>query len=402
MAVIYIRFAAILGLMLTINIVTACSSTPDDGRLDALKTLGDLQFTVSDRLEAIWAQRMVEALETPMSDSVSPPATECDRVAADPRDPGRVAPGVRTRHLDGRLAVRACGRALDSHPNEPRFKYQLARAFEQTGQSTRGLSLLQEAARDGYRMAQEALGEIYLTRGQRLSLNLDPAIRWLERAAAAGAPVAQYQLGRLLFAGTGVERDVERARDLFADSARIGYPRAQRTVAGLNMTGGDGIKQNVQLGFNWFKKAAEGGDPSAQYFLSKFYKAGIGTRTDDDEALRWLRRAATAGHPAAQALLGAEHLGFGDLDKDDGRAYFWLSLANRAGVLEVTDLVSYAADQLDAATLRRIDRASSRWQPYDPVPELLEVAQPIPDDRPKPDDGTSVPAEPDQTEPQAE
>jgi len=393
-----IRFTAILGLMATINIVTACSSVPDDKRLDALKTLGDLQFTVSDRLEGIWAQRMVEALETPIAGSADPPATECDRVAADPRDPGRVVPGIRTRDLDGRLAVRACGRALDSHPTEPRFKYQLARAFEQSGQSTRGLSLLQEAARDGYRMAQEALGEIYLTRGQRLSLNLDPAIRWLERAASAGAPVAQYQLGRLLFAGSGIERDVERARALFADSARAGYPRAQRTVAGLNMTGGEGIKQNVQLGFNWFSKAAEGGDPSAQYFLSKFYKAGIGTRTDDDEAMRWLRRSATAGHPAAQALLGAEYLGFGDLEQDDGRAYFWLSLANRAGVLEVTDLVSYAADQIDAATLRRIDRASSRWQPYDPVPELLEVGQPIPDDRPKPDDGATATPEPDPSE----
>lgn len=381
------RIAAV-ALMAVALVAVACSSMPDDDRLEALKTLGSLTVTVSDRLEAIWAQRIAETIRTPQQGTPVPPVHQCDIAAADPRDPQRVVAGLHSRDIDARLAVRACGRALDRHPAASRFKYQMARAFELAGNRSRGLQLLQEAAREGYRIAQEALGEIYLTRGQRLNLDIAPAIRWLEKAAVAGAPVAQYQLGRLLFTGNGIARDPKRGRDLIAEAAFAGYPRAQRTVGGLNMAGGDGIKQNPRKGFVWFRRAAEGGDPSAQFFVSKFYKAGVGTQRNDEEALRWLKTAAGTGHPAAQALLGAELLGFGALlEADMPRAYFWMLLANREGVLEVTPLVSYAADQLDAATLRHIDREVGRWQPYDAVPDLSPGDDPVlPDDRPTPED----------------
>ena len=61
-------------------------------------------------------------------------ATECDRVAAHPDDPLRVARGVETREMDLPAAIAACRRDLAQDPNNPRLSYQLARAMTYAGQ----------------------------------------------------------------------------------------------------------------------------------------------------------------------------------------------------------------------------------------------------------------------------
>jgi uncharacterized protein len=54
-----------------------------------------------------------------------------------------------------------------------------------------------------------------------------------------------------------------------------------------------------------WRKAAEGGDGSAQYNLGFFHLWGMGLPKDPFEAVNWLRKAAEQGHALAQTTQAA-------------------------------------------------------------------------------------------------
>ncbi|MDH5478723.1 MAG: sel1 repeat family protein, partial [Nitrospinota bacterium] len=53
----------------------------------------------------------------------------------------------------------------------------------------------------------------------------------------------------------------------------------------------------------WFRKAAEQGDPEAQESLGLLYAEGSGVKKDLAEAEKWLRKAADLGNENARANL---------------------------------------------------------------------------------------------------
>ena len=55
----------------------------------------------------------------------------------------------------------------------------------------------------------------------------------------------------------------------------------------------------------WFRKAAEQGEPRAQYDLRLMYNTGRGVPRDDGEAVRCYRKAAEPGDALAQYNLGS-------------------------------------------------------------------------------------------------
>jgi hypothetical protein len=120
--------------------------------------------------------------------------TDCDRLAAHPADPERVAPGVEPV-ADLAAAIDACRAALVRDPANPRLHYQLARVLTYSG----------------------AGGE---------------ALPHLERAVAAKYPQALFVTGFVLLDGmAGIAADPCRAGALIHDSAvygrlagLIGYP----------------------------------------------------------------------------------------------------------------------------------------------------------------------------------
>ena len=61
------------------------------------------------------------------------PVTECDRLAAHPSDPDRVAPGVAQPDVDLAKAIPACQAAVKAYPDSGRLNYQLARSLGYAG-----------------------------------------------------------------------------------------------------------------------------------------------------------------------------------------------------------------------------------------------------------------------------
>lgn len=84
--------------------------------------------------------------------------TECDRLASNPEDPDRIAPGVERKDVDLAKAIAVCEAELAADPSRARSRYQLARALFYAGQSARAVSEMKLTADAGYRQAQFVYG----------------------------------------------------------------------------------------------------------------------------------------------------------------------------------------------------------------------------------------------------
>lgn len=112
--------------------------------------------------------------------------TECDRLAAHPDDPFRLAPGVPTSVMDRPAAIRACRTELSRFADNPRLAYQLARALTYDGRISEALPLLEQAAATGYPQALFVLGYLYLEGAYRAPLNPCRAAELIRSAALSG------------------------------------------------------------------------------------------------------------------------------------------------------------------------------------------------------------------------
>lgn len=110
------------------------------------------------------------------------------------------------------------------------------------------IPLLEQRAEAGNVVAQTTLGIAYREgidrikeSGSKRTFRANPnntlSLYWLRRAADAGFPMAQVELGEMYYAGHGVDRDWNEARRLLEQAARASYPRARLDLAQLKAFG---------------------------------------------------------------------------------------------------------------------------------------------------------------------
>jgi TPR repeat protein len=179
-----------------------------------------------------------------------------------------------------------------------------------------GLIWLTEAAELGHAEALHQLGELHL-RGDLAPASLAEAVKWfrlaaeqgfgdaaaqldaclermgeLRKAADAGDPAAQYQVGTLTWLGQLFHHDEAKAVDWLRASAAQGHPEARARLA-------DWLEA-----FPALRARAEAGDPEAQLAWARLLLAGLQVRQDIPTGVAWLERAARAGQPEACEFLG--------------------------------------------------------------------------------------------------
>jgi TPR repeat protein len=93
--------------------------------------------------------------------------------------------------------------------------------------------LYQRAAEAGLPTAQADLGEM-LMNGEAGKPNPAAAAVWLALASAAHHPVAEFELGELYETGSGIGQDFAQARKLYVDAAARGVPGARERLASLD------------------------------------------------------------------------------------------------------------------------------------------------------------------------
>lgn len=147
-------------------------------------------------------------------------------------------------------------------------------------------ALMQAAAEAGNRLAQFNFAQLIVQREPN-ETGLARAVSYYERAAQAGLADAQYAMSQIYANGVGDKKqDDMEARRWLQKAARQNFDTAQLDLATWLIEGRGGPR-DLKTGFNWMKRAAEGGNVAAQNRLAKLYMGGIGTEPDAIEAAAW-------------------------------------------------------------------------------------------------------------------
>lgn len=156
------------------------------------------------------------------------------------------------------------------------------------------------AAQQNYSPAETALGCVY-NDDKLISHDYTKAFYWLERAAAHGDMIGIYNLGLLYEKGNGVRQDYDMARQLYLQSAEMGYMSAKINYGSLTYKSDD--EKLRQRAYRYFYEAAESGDNIAQYNLGLmyYYNCVPGENPDPDrkKCINWMLIAARNGNEQA-------------------------------------------------------------------------------------------------------
>jgi TPR repeat protein len=172
----------------------------------------------------------------------------------------------------------------------------------------------------------------------------DAYLSALENAAAAGQPMAMWQLGTMYENGEGVERDPLKAFGYFAQIANQHADAAPRgveadIVAQSFVKMGDyyrqgvpdaGIPADIDRSHAMLLHAATYfGDADAQYRVGMLYLQSEGLGVSPLQSARWLSLAARKGHCLAQARLGdLLFSGMTGIEAQPVEGLMWLNLSH--------------------------------------------------------------------------
>ena len=131
--------------------------------------------------------------------------------------------------------------------------------------SVKSTALLRLSAEKGYAPARNYLGFRYFN-GEAVTQNVDSALYWITKAAAAGDIKAANNLGFLLSNSDKVTHDYGQAVAWLSKAAEAGLPTAQATLADL-LRQGLGAPADTVKAVELYTAAIRGGLPDAELKL---------------------------------------------------------------------------------------------------------------------------------------
>ncbi len=172
--------------------------------------------------------------------------------------------------------------------------HEMARHYRGTRE---GLMWELELAKKGDRDYQTRIGWRY-DRGDDVPKDESIAAEWFTKAAEQGDEQASLILANYYVHGTGVEKDLRKAKLLLSGPAESGAPIAQRMLGQIYIG-----EENFSEASHWISKAAEQGDSAAQAILGSIYFDGKGVPKNFSTAYKWLILAAAQNHKTARDML---------------------------------------------------------------------------------------------------
>lgn len=202
--------------------------------------------------------------------------TQCDRLAADPKDKDKPADvsGVLSPSAE---AIEVCAGAVTADPQNARLNYQAGRAYSQAGDHAKAFFYFDRANSLGSLRAAVAIADAYST-GSGVSKDMDKAVEIYKRAASRGDPEAVVEIGK--YYSKGPAKNVDLALN-WLTSVQTG--EAFMALGNLYLT----EVKNDAIALKWYRKAAELKMPHAYRLLGEAYSSGRGVPQDDEEALKW-------------------------------------------------------------------------------------------------------------------
>jgi TPR repeat protein len=154
------------------------------------------------------------------------------------------------------------------------------------------LDLMRRSAEMGYAPAQVVMG--YMVENGSITFNgkttgintpAEPgqAVDWYKKAAMQGDRLAYWLLGRMYYAGSGVQQDLSQAEVWFQKAVALNDPFAEYLLGQIKLQ-----RQDYAKAADLFRRAAVQGLPQAQAQLGLLLKDGKGLTGNNSEAYSWL------------------------------------------------------------------------------------------------------------------
>lgn len=159
-----------------------------------------------------------------------------------------------------------------------------------------------KAAEAGDPGAQNQMGYFYSV---GIGVRQDPAMaaRWFARAMAGGSQPAKLNLAVMYLKGFGVAPDIHFALDLLSQAAAKGNARAYDYLGAIYFEG-FGVPRNPAAAEQWFARSAKAKNPEGEYAMGVLYSARPEHQQDYARAAAFFRKSAHAGYVPAMSALG--------------------------------------------------------------------------------------------------
>lgn len=200
------------------------------------------------------------------------------------------------------------------------FAYDLkdAESALESGAYQKYVETLQELDMQSNAEAQDKLGLLYCV-GRIVPRDPSKAHVLFERAARGGSLSGVCHLGVCYQSGSGVNKNLPRARELFETADTKGYDRAPLFIADMYKDEKQYSKTVVQI-----ERSRARGSIEASYELARLYYGGLGVEVDNAKADKLCREAAEAGSIGAIYHLAWNYkYAKGGMDKDYKLANQW-------------------------------------------------------------------------------
>jgi hypothetical protein len=253
--------------------------------------------------------------------------------------------------------------------------FEAARATYLAGQHAAALEILDPMARAGHPGARNILADAY-DAGNGVDRDPQRALDLYRAAAAQGLARASYNLGVLLTEGRpGIPADVAQAIVHYEDAMAQDYAAAFNN-RGVLYTKGQGGAADPVKAVEMFRRAHELGDLNGTDNLADMLRRGEGVAADVPRALELWRGAAARGHGPSINNLGAMYANGIGVATDTQAAFALYLLAARKGALQAG--LNLAAAFADDVAPRHDDLRALAWclwsQDRAPAHQTAEIA----------------------------
>lgn len=183
------------------------------------------------------------------------------------------------------------------------FGYRLLKGLGVRKDEAEAVQWFRKSAAQGNADGQFFLGQCY-SEGRGVPKDEAAACEWYTKAAAANNHAeAQYELGvRFLTGIGGVAEDKKQAAEWFRKAAEQGHAFAQCEL-GVCLLKGECVTKDEAAAVVWFRKSAAQKTSFGPYALAECYLNGRGVTKNEEVAAEWMRKAAEQGHGTARAYI---------------------------------------------------------------------------------------------------
>ena len=218
----------------------------------------------------------------------------------------------------------------DIQDDDPAEQAEAASSFAgEQAKQTKGHSPDESNAGQGF--AQYALGKKYRD-GQGVERNIQKAVELFTLAAKQGNSFAAFALGKMFLSNdASLPRDEAAALNWITYASERGNQFAQCYLGKLLLKGADGIPQDTNAALRWLRASVDQGNVYAEYALAMAYLKGEIVPKDALKALELLRHASSQDHQFAQYQLGKMLLQGEEAPKNVAAAVHWLTVSAMHG-----------------------------------------------------------------------